>query len=163
MNETERYINEMIMKEVGLDVGPRMRVIDQESGLPITFKGKELVAPNGLPNGEVMIFDCYKSTSLMQRVFGLFADKFEEDTGDTIDRIHTASAPGNKATMTCVTSDGKEYTSSPYARDSLRYLDLIMQINGDESPDLQKFDTEKRKTRKPIKKKAIPKDGWKKS
>lgn len=143
MNPTEQYLNEMLMQEIGLDVGPRMRLLDQDTGQTLTFKGKDLVAPNALPNNNVVVFDCYNSTALMQMMFGFYTKKYEEDNGVSIDRSYTKEVKDGKCAMTIIDSNNNAITSTPYQRDTLRYMDLIMRLNGDESPDLSKYDVGK--------------------
>lgn len=148
MTESERYLNELLMKEIGLDVGQRMRLIDQDTGVPLTYKGKDIVSPNALPNNNVIVFDCYNSTALMQKMFGYYTKKYEDDNGISLDRTYMSDTSDGKCTISITDSENNTITSSPYQRDTLRYMDLIMRLNGDDNPNLEKYDIPKNGSKK---------------
>lgn len=139
MNNLDKEINMLIMQEIGLEVGDRNRIFDQDTGLELKINGMDVTAP-GYQERQAMEFDPYNNRKMMNQLFGYFLDKHSDETD--IDVISYFDVPHDKDTscVTCRMSDNSTITSNPYKRDSLKYTDLIIQLNGGEVEGLDKFD-----------------------
>ena len=58
----------------------------------------------------------------------------------------------NKTSLEAKVDNGKVLTTKPYYRDSLKYADMIMQLNGSENVDLSEYDQKKEQNNKDNKK-----------
>lgn len=139
--EQELFLDRKIMEEIGLEVN-NGKIMDQDYGAYIQFKGKQVLAPGAYPSKNYVVFDPYNSTTLMIHLFDLFCKKYEYDTGVSIGYTYQTECGVNGSSITAVMSNQKSYTSAVYKRDTLRYMDIILQLNGDENPFsfLKQFD-----------------------
>ena len=58
----------------------------------------------------------------------------------------------DKTSLEAKVDNGKVLTTKPYYRDSLKYADMIMQLNGSENVDLSEYDQKKEQNNKDNKK-----------
>jgi len=137
-------LNKIIMYEIGLTVDNHQRVIDQDTREQLKFKDKNIkyssqnsvvLTKNDIP------FDPAETRNLMSSLFDHFARKVEEQDDIYISRYYDIT-DNEKGTALEVIVDGKKITSDFYKNDSLRYLDVIMQINGSKKVDLKQYDVE---------------------
>lgn len=143
MDELSMKFNKMIMQEVGLEVGPRQRLYDQDTGCLVQIEGKDLVAPGAASGKEAQEFDPYNSTRMMSQIFGYFTSKLSEN-GEIPDYgvVYNVDC-GKGSGRVEIKNDEEKLVSKAYVRDQCKYADLILQINGDEDPDLKEFDVKK--------------------
>lgn len=145
MNPMDKEINTLIMQEIGLEIGPKSQIVDQDTGLAIRINGADVVAPDcyygrrGDGTSKSMEFDPYNNRKLMNSLFSYFTEKQENETGVGVLAFYNVD---NKegGHVECRMTDNEVLTSASYQRDSLKYVDLIMQMNGEENPDLKKYD-----------------------
>lgn len=139
--EQELFLNKKIMEEMGLDVVDK-KVIDQDFGTFVQFKGKFLSAPQFNHMRGCINFDPYNSTILMNHLFGLFAKKYEYDTGNSIQFTYQKEYGNEGSSLVVILSNQIQIESFVYKRNTLRYIDIIMKLNGDEHPEvfLKQFD-----------------------
>ena len=151
MIENDKNINNLIMQEMGLEVGPAHKIYDQDSGLPIRINGIDVVEPGYIRGRQMSEFDPFNNRKQMGSLFGYFLDKHAEETGSEV--VTYYDIPSNepqKGSVTCVMDDNSKLQSGDYIRDSLRYADIIIQLNGGEANSLQEYDS-------PIKKETVKK------
>lgn len=143
MDELSLKFNKMIMSEIGLEIGPRQRLYDQDTGTLIQFEGKDLVAPGAASGREAQEFDPYNSTKMMSQMFSYFTDKMA-DSGEInpFDVIYSVDGKNGRGRVE-MKNDEEFMKSKEYVRDQCKYADLILQINGDDNPDLKEFDIPK--------------------
>lgn len=141
---------ELMMDELGLYADASGVVCDQDNDAPISINGKTLIYP---ANPEVtinkrsdMLFDPLNNPSLGKHLFGFFAEYRAEQR---IDSFYTM--PGidikDKGIIRAEADDAVVAESGNYYNDSVRYCDLIMRMNGDDNPDLNRFDSNIEKKR----------------
>lgn len=152
MNINDKEINTLIMQEIGLEVGPRQRVYDQDTGAAIRINGMDIVAPGCNGGRQAVEFDPYNNRKMMGQLFSHFLEKYAEETDVDCQTFYNVDS-GTNGKVQCRLSDNTILTSKPYQRDSLKYMDIIMQLNGDASPDLEKYDVlpDKETVKKPQK------------
>lgn len=158
MDELSFRFNTMIMQEIGLEVGDRQRLYDQDTGNLIQFDGKDLVAPGASSGREAHEFDPYNSTRLMAQMFSYYADKLNQSGEipeyNVIYNVDLGQGRGRVE----MRNDSDKMSSAVYQRDQCKYADLILQLNGEPTPDLKEFDIPKTKEtvkrKKPAKKTA---------
>lgn len=156
MDELSMKFNKLMMEEMGLEVGPRQRLYDQDTGMLVQFDGKDLVAPGSASGREAQEFDPYNSTRMMAQMFSYFTDKLvESGEADEYDVIYNVDNGNGKGHIE-MKNDNNILISKDYQRDQCKYADLVLRLNGDDDPDLAEFDISKAKQTN-IKKKTINK------
>ena len=141
MNATDKEINTLIMQEIGLEVGSRQRIYDQDTGAVIKINGMDVVAPGSYCGNKAMEFDPHNNRKMMSQLFGHFLEKYSEETDIDVLIYYNVDDVDSKSKIECVLSNNEVITSKPYTRDSLKYTDIIMQLNGGDAGDLTKYDT----------------------
>lgn len=160
MDELSMKFNKMIMEEIGLEVGPRQRLYDQDTGMMVKFEGKDLVAPGAASGREAQEFDPYNSTKMMSQMFSYYTDKLAESGEiNPFNIIYSVDTDKGRGRVE-MKNDEEFMKSKDYQRDQCKYADLILQINGDENPDLKEFDIPK--VKESVKKKTTRKKEAKK-
>lgn len=141
MESNDREINKLIMREIGLEIGPENRITDQDTGLQIKLEGIDLVAPGCYDGPQTIEFDPYNNRKMMVQLFSYFADKQRNETGIGILGFYNGSNTNNNS-LSCRLTNDRIIESKPYRKESLKYTDLIMKINndGEEVDDLSKYD-----------------------
>lgn len=139
MNDMEKKINGIIMREVGLEVGAYNKIYDQDTGAQIQINGMNVVQPGSYCGHQDVEFDPYNDKKMMSKVFSYFAEKQAEETGVGVVAFYNVGR-GQDCHIECRLSNNEVIKSRPYARDSLKYTDLIMQLNGDQPEDLSEYD-----------------------
>lgn len=143
MDQKDLNINNLIMREIGLEIGVGNRIIDQDTGAAVTFGGKEIVAPGIYGGHNAIEFDPHNNKKMMNRLFGYFLEKHADESDVSVMTYYNVDKPNNLSSIECKMTDSSVIVSKPYARESLRCADIIIQLNGGESPDLYEYDTEK--------------------
>ena len=145
MDELSMKFNTMIMNEIGLEIGARQRLYDQDTGVLVQFEGKDLVAPGAASGREAQEFDPYNSAKMMSQMFSYYTDKLAE-AGEInpFDIIYSVDGQNGRGRVEMKNNEDF-MKSKEYVRDQCKYADLILQINGDENPDLREFDIPKTK------------------
>ena len=143
MNELDKEVNTIIMQEIGLDIGNGGKLYDQDTSMEIKINGMNVMAP-GLYGGRQSIeFDPHNNRKMMSQLFGYFVNKYSEETDidvltyynvDNRDKLNTGK-------VECKMSNDQTITSDSYQRDSLKYADIIIQLNGGDPSCLKKYDT----------------------
>lgn len=156
MTEIEMRANNLIMQEIGLEVGQASKIYDQDTGLAIRINGSDVVAPGCFRGRQTVEFDPYNNRKMMSQLFGYFLEKHAEETSQDVVTFYDMPTDGDKGSIKCVLDDNSTIQSGKYIRDSLRYADIIVQLNGGKINSLQEFDT-------PIKAESVkaPKGGIK--
>ena len=151
MDQLSLKFNKMIMEEVGLEIGERQRLYDQDTGCLVQLEGKDLVAPGAASGKEAQEFDPYNSTRMMSQIFGYYAKKLA-DSGEAPEYgvVYNVDC-GKGMSRVEIKNDEEKLSSKAYQRDQCKYADLILQINGDENPDLKEFDVRKELPKKSVK------------
>ena len=145
MDQIDIEVNNLIMREMGLEVGRGNRIVDQDTGMPVLIRGMNLTAPGCYTGNNSMEFDPHNNKRLMNLLFGYFLNKHSEESDVDVLTYYNVDS-GNKSYIECKMSDNSTITSRAYSRDSLKYTDIITQLNGDESPNLSMYDCEKQNT-----------------
>ena len=163
MDELSMKFNRMVMEEMGLEArGRQQKLYDQDSGNLVQFEGKDLVAPGVVGIKNTYEFDPYNSNKLMAHMFNFFTDKLvqsgEADEYDVMYNVDLGKGKG-RIEMKCETD---KIVSGVYVREQCKYADLMLQLNGDDNPDLKEFDIPKtkpsvRQAKKSTTKKKVPK------
>lgn len=152
MNDFDKEINIRIMQELGYEPNRHRQLVDQDSGIPIVINGMPVMAPGYYGGRNSVEFDPYNNKKMMNQVFGHFLEKYADENGINVSTFYNIDGTDGTGRVECKFSDNQTITSGAYARDSLKYVDIIMQLNGDPSgeEDLRKFDiVEKKSTVRP--------------
>ena len=153
MNDFDKEINLKIMQELGLEPNRHRQVIDQDSGMAIVINGMPVMAPGYYGGRNSIEFDPYNNKKMMSQLFGHFLEKYADENGVSVSAFYNIDSKDNSGKVECKFSDNQVVTSRPYCRDTLKYVDIVMQLNGDQERNLEKYDiVEKKPTVKPRKK-----------
>lgn len=136
MNQLDTEINNIIMQELGLEVGIGNRIVDQDTGDAIRFRGKDVVAP-GFFNGRSIEFDPVNNGRMMNSLFGKFLENHSEESDVYVSTFYSIEESN---CVECRMSDQSSIRSRSYDRDSLKYADIMIQLNGGRSSDLSRYD-----------------------
>lgn len=140
MNEFDKVVNALIMREVGLEIGDDKKIYDQDSGMPIKINGVEVVAPGSYSSRCTIEFDPYNNRKQMGQIFNYFINKQYEEGGREVLAYYNKDDTPQGGKVECKLDDDTVITSEKYGRDTLKYTDIIMRLNGDENPDLKQYD-----------------------
>ena len=141
MNNMDLEVNRLLMREMGLEIGNGQRIIDQDTGMSMKFKGMDIVAPGYYGGSGSIEFDPHNNKRMMATLFGYFLEKHSDESDVDVLTYYSIDNGGDKSSIQCKMSDQSLITSKPYLRESLKCADIIIQLNGGASPDLDKYDT----------------------
>ena len=137
-------ISRKIFRAVGLDVDNANKVIDQDTCMPIEFKGK-CIKYTSDPNKNLLLakndilFDPINNPKLMSNLFGYYLTKLEETENTVFNSYYVK--PGNEGrTAIELKSDSETITSKYYKNDSIKYMDMILRLNGESDINLNEYD-----------------------
>lgn len=145
MTNKDLEINNLIMQEIGLEVDNCNRIIDQDTGAALAFKGMAVIAPGTYGGRNCIEFDPHNNKKMMSNLFGYFLDKHSEESDVDVLTYYNVDQ-GTKSAVECKLSDQTKITSKAYSRDSLKYTDIMIQLNGGTAPNFDQYDTEKETT-----------------
>ena len=140
MNNIDLEVNKLLMREMGLEVGNGQRIIDQDTGMSMKFKGMDIVAPGHYGGNGSIEFDPHNNKRMMATLFGYFLEKHSDESDVDVLTYYNVDKCGDKSSIQCKMSDQSVITSKPYLRESLKCADIIIQLNGGDSPNLEKYD-----------------------
>ena len=148
MNDFDKEINIRIMQELGYEPNRHRQLIDQDSGNAIVINGMPVTAPGYYGGRNSIEFDPYNNKKMMSQVFGHFLEKYADENGVNVSAYYNIDGKDGTGKVECKFSDNQTITSGAYARDSLKYVDIIMQLNGDPAcdDDLRKYDIVEKKS-----------------
>lgn len=130
----QKKLNDFIIKEAGLELDSSNHVIDQDTGLPITIKGKS-VKYNNTPVVRLLPheieFDPLNNPLLANEICNNFVTKLQAE-GELDSIVYGIS---NKERNTpgcamCINNNSEKIVSPQYNLDSLKYIGLIATLNG---------------------------------
>lgn len=149
MIENDKKINDIIMQEIGLEVGQASKIYDQDTGIALKINGADVVAQGNSRGRQTVEFDPFNNRKMMNALFGYFLNKHSEETDEDIVSFYDVpSDDSSKGSVECVLRDSSTIQSGNYMRDSLKYADIIIQLNGGEADTLHDYD-------RPIEKETI--------
>lgn len=154
-NPNPIQFGELFMEEMGLYIDPYGRVVDQQTDSLLQVKGKSLRFPlDGsvrLSKGE-MEFDPLNNQTLANNLFGFYIQNRLSDNGNVyVSNYCTVASPDDKDKgILEVKTETGTIKSGEYYRDSLKYADMMMRMNGTPNVDLSEFD-QKPQPKKPNK------------
>lgn len=146
MNQSDIEINNLIMREIGLEVGPGQCIVDQDTGISIGFHGMNIKAPGAYCGRNSIEFDPHNNKKMMNLLFGYFLDKHSKESDVYVSAFYNVDNGNNTGSIECRMSDQSTIRSKNYKRDSLKCADIITQLNGGSSPNLEAYDTVKEST-----------------
>lgn len=140
-------INKLFLQEVGLDVTEDGHIVDQDTFNTIQIKKTDTVFKGyGSQHKGSIELDPAKNSKHAKILFDYYVNKLADN-----DEIEAFSSYNSyitdeekaKGIIECKTPDNEVIKSGEYVNESLRYLDTIMQLNGDPSPYISKLDRTK--------------------
>ncbi len=142
MTNNEKEINNIIMQEIGLEIGQASKIIDQDTGMALKINGADVVAPGCFRGRQSIEFNPYNNRRMMNSLFGYFLEKHSDETGvEVVTFYDVPSYEPSKGSIKCVLNDNTTIQSGDYMRDGLKYADIIVQLNGGEANSLQDYDS----------------------
>lgn len=136
-------LNKKIMLEIGLDQDDNMRLIDQDFGFELKAPdGRYFIAPNNRSNINSMEFNPAMNGAQAEYLFRYFGNKMALlDEYPRISTYFTQETNSNgMGYVEIVTEDNQRLRSENYVNESLRYLDIMMKMNGYDEVNLSEYD-----------------------
>lgn len=132
-----------LMTEIGLEIDSDFRVVDQDDGNVITFKGKCLKVSldryrEPFIGRNDILFDPITNSKIMSHLFSYFIHKTSVTEGRYFSIFYPVNLP-NGATYIEIKEGENTLRSNPYMNPCIAYIDLVFRING-EPYDLSMYD-----------------------
>ena len=133
-----------LMTEIGLEIDSEMRIVDQDDGNVIMFKGKSLkVSLDNYRQPFIgrndILFDPITNFKVMNNLFSYFIHKTSVTEGRYFNIFYPVNLP-NGRTYIEIKENNQVIRSGAYMNPCIAYIDLIFRING-EAYDLSMYDT----------------------
>jgi len=147
--ELANRFTKQVMQEIGLEIGDQNSVVDQDTGLALSFNGKNLKCGHGDQPPRIHLSDSLLNPMgdlrQMKNLFSYYIKKEEAEQRDRTPGMFfqvEGSDEKNSVVLQYTDSDGtlKELQSKNYHNEAICYADLIMQYNGDPNVNLEEFD-----------------------
>ncbi len=137
-----QLVNKMIMDEIGLEIGPEDLIIDQDFTQLLTVSGKNLkFMRNNKTRHEknIIEFNPSENVKVMVHLFSYYLNKKNLEDGTYFPIYFPVLGSDGKTSALEIKGD-IIIKSKYYKNESLKYLDIIMHINGEENVDLSYLD-----------------------
>lgn len=140
----QKELTSRLMQEIGLDVDNKNHIIDQDTGNLIQYNGKNLKyteESQSILRSE-MEFNPIENPKLMSHLFSYYTNKIHEEDGRYVNIYYSVQDNPNTKKGAIELKEEKEnisMKSASYNNDSLKYMDLILQLNGEDS-NLAEYD-----------------------
>lgn len=128
---------QLVLDEIGLEFSQNNQLIDQDTRNIIMISSKPITRE---ATGYGYKFDPLRNPKLMGFLFSYFANKLLSEQYIYIDVVYYKTIKNSRNSPLAVKADGTEYVSKVYSLESLKYLDLICQLNGGTDVDLSRYD-----------------------
>ena len=137
----ELSLETVTMQELGLEFNDDI-LVDQDTRETLLMDHKYIVKKeNSRRFNEIPHIKFEPSnTKLMQFLFSYYSIKLMREDDIYIDVIYYKTSKDSHKSPLAVQANNKEYVSRIYNMESLKYLDIILQLNGADSVDLSRFD-----------------------
>lgn len=137
-------LNYQLMCEIGLEVDQEMRVVDQDLGNVIMFKGKTLKANiGGLRQPFIgrndILFDPVNNYKIMTTIFAYYVQKLTNMEGRYFNIFYPVQLQSGK-TYAEIKEDMKVIRSGAYFNPCIAFIDLVFRLNNEEY-DLSMYDS----------------------
>ena len=138
MIKTKEDFNTRILQEVGLEVDKHGHVIDQDTGIQLQFKGKNMKV--GQCNRDEIQFDPLGNANVMASLFGYYISNRMAEDGRYVSTYYSTTKEKNERGSIEVKEGDDVVSSDKFYNDSLKYGDLIFKLNGNGGEDLSSLD-----------------------
>lgn len=138
-------LTEKLMQEIGLEIDSNHCIVDQDNGSRLQFNGKNLkYIEDGIRTGRNDLeFNPVENSKLMNHLFSYYTNKIHQEDGRYINIYYPVECAENKGFIELKDGDNNIMRSGEYYNDSLKYADLIFQLNGEEDVDLSEYDSKR--------------------
>lgn len=137
-------LTEKIMQEIGLEADQDNCIVDQDTGIQLQFNGKKIKYDKNIHMGKEICFDPVENTKLMHHLFSYYVDKVHNEGGRYINIYYPVEGQTpNKGSIELKDDQNNKMRSAEYYNDSLKYADLIFQLNGETDVNLSEYDKER--------------------
>ena len=112
--------------------------------MPIEFKGK-CIKYTSDPNKNLLLakndilFDPMNNSKLMSNLFAYYLTKLEENEGVVFESYYTKNGNEGRTALE-IKNQYEKITSKYYNNDSMKYIDIILKLNGESGIDLSEYD-----------------------
>ena len=140
----------MFMSEIGLEKHPdpnAVNIVDQDTGNALMIGNKYIIYPGCRSDRNSIVFDPVNNWKVLNYIFMYFLHKWSEENDIYVSSyyyLENNSWDKPNAIEIKLDNNGKvnKIKSRMYYKDCLRYLDIIMQLNGEmaSSVDLSSYD-----------------------
>lgn len=133
-----------LMCEIGLEVDQEMRLVDQDLGNVIMFKGKTLKVNLGgqrqpFIGRNDILFDPVNNYKIMSTIFAYYVQKLTNLEGRYFNIFYAVPLPSGK-TYAEIKENMKVIRSGTYFNPCIAFIDLVFRLNNEEY-DLSAYDS----------------------
>lgn len=154
-------LNRIIMEDIGLTVDPNNKIMDQDTRQELKYKDKSMrySSQNSVVLTQAdMAFDPASNKSLMNNLFDHYLTKIEDEDGTYVPIYYEERNPDGQGTglIAKIHREGSAteevLKTQYYNNDSLKYVEMIRQINESSNTNLSEYDSEPKDMTKPQRK-----------
>lgn len=131
--------NDLVLNEIGIEFRNNI-LVDQDTHQTLYFNDK-CISLFDHRLFKYHIFNPLTDLKLMTFLFNYFLEKIKEEDDIYVDVVYYKQVINSYKSPLALRANGKEYLSRIYNLESLKYLDLICQLNGGTDVDLSRYDT----------------------
>lgn len=125
---------QLLLDEIGLQIYDG-KILDQDTMEYLSNHGHNMTYQ------DITNIYIHKDVKSMNALFMYFCNKISKEQNIYVDVVYYKQVKNSRNSPLAVRANGKELISKIYENESLKYLDLICQLNGAEDVDLSRFDS----------------------
>lgn len=130
---------QLVLDEIGLEFTPDNRLIDQDTRQLLLYQSQPIVKNPSHRNYHR--FDPLTNPKFMSFLFAYFSNKLKIEQNICVNVVYYKVIKNSRNSPLAIKVDGgREYVSRIYSLETLKYLDLICQLNGGMNVDLSQYD-----------------------
>lgn len=136
-------LDQLVLDEIGLEFYNGV-LIDQDTRNTILYNEKTIIPKlqGHARSSQVYAEFDPKNPKFMNFLFSYFTNKILKEQNIYIETVYYIPIKGSYRCPLAIKANGSEYHSRVYNLESLKYLDLICQLNGGVDVNLDIFDIE---------------------
>lgn len=116
-----------VLQQLGLEIDINGYIIEQDSEMKLYVKGKPIT---NISSRYSLGFDPLSNGHLMSFLFSYYLSKLQSEEDRYITMFYSSSKERNGKGYMAVQEQGELIKSRVYNNDSIKYLDLLYQLNG---------------------------------
>ncbi len=131
---------QLVLDEIGLEFSQDGYLIDQDTRQPLLYLSQPVVRRDVIRRN-CHRFDPLNNPKFMNFLFSYFSNKLRMEQDICINVVYYKVIQNSRNSPLAIkANENKEYVSRIYSSETIKYLDLICQLNGGVDVDLSRYD-----------------------